>query len=310
MRILLFSDPHYSVDSRIEEEKWFPPICTWLEKIQKKFKLQTNLVEKFLSFWDRLTQKKTELIFEEAKKHGPYDFIIGLGGYTPGTNESGMITKKSVEQFMIFKKLFHKYFPLTLSLFVWGDHDAGYKFDVSGKTGMKIGTETGGISVESVMSAKILIGMPYGTSIMNNARFIYLSTNLIRNVDKNSSDELKILAEKQMEYVIHELLEARSDYLTFLLLHDPTALKLNGQIMDAIEANGNVIIFHGHMHAGFSAFIARIFYPFYQHLCKRFETYIVPAPWGMFGIGGGFLIADLKENGFEVKKIKTPKLKS
>ena len=35
---------------------------------------------------------------------------------------------------------------------------------------------------------------------------------------------------------------------------------------------------------------------------------IIPAPGGMLGVGGGFLIADLKEDGIEVRKVKTPKL--
>jgi hypothetical protein len=37
---------------------------------------------------------------------------------------------------------------------------------------------------------------------------------------------------------------------------------------------------------------------------------VIPAPGGMLGVGGGFLVADLKEDGIEVKKIKTPKLES
>ena len=305
-KILFFSDPHYSVNSEIEEEKWFPPICAWLEKIQKKFKLQANLVEKFLSFWDKLTQKKTELMFEKAFQSGPYDFIIGLGDYTPGTNESGMITEKSVEQFSAFNESFRSYFPLTKRLLVWGDHDVGYKFDVSGKTGIKIGSESGGVSIKSVIRAQMFIGKMYGTEIINGARFIYLSTNLIRNVGENSSNELKILANSQMEYVVHELLESRPNYITFLLVHDPTALKLNGQIMNALEANGNAVIIHGHMHAGFSAFMTKLFYSFYRNLCKRFKVYVAPAPWGMFGVGGGFFILYLFEDGsYKIEKYKS-----
>lgn len=43
-------------------------------------------------------------------------------------------------------------------------------------------------------------------------------------------------------------------------------------------------------------------------IIKELGAILTPAPSGTLGIGGGFLIADLKEDGIEIRKIKTSKL--
>ena len=46
------------------------------------------------------------------------------------------------------------------------------------------------------------------------------------------------------------------------------------------------------------------------HIWKSLNLTIIPAPGGMLGVGGGFLVADLEDEGIKVSKIKIPKLKS
>jgi hypothetical protein len=304
-RILLFSDPHFSVDSRIEEESWFPPICNLLQKIDRRLHLEASLVEKFLKFWDRITQKNMRLFLKKASLLGPYDYIFGLGDYTPGTNESGMVTEKSIGQFKTFLRLLKDYFWDSPLFLTWGDHDVGYRFNVSKKTGVKIGSETGGISLKSVLVADKLLNKAWGSLKIGKAKVIALSTNLIRASD-DKDELLRRMSDLQRKAVVYSLMEADDSDPIFLFLHDPTALHPDSVIMDAmryISKKKKIIIIHGHMHAEYSAFLTRLFYKPYRKLCKKFETILVPAPWGMFGIGKGFKVLNLFDDGsYQIEK--------
>jgi len=298
-RILLFSDPHFSVDSKIEEEKWFPPICSLLSRFSDK------MVERFLRFWDNITQKAFVKMLKVSKHYAPYNFVVGLGDYTPGANESGMLTFKTVEQYRKFENILNS-FPDIPRLLVWGDHDVGYCFNVSGKTGIKIGTEQGGVSVASVKAAEKLIGPPFGEMDIGPAKFIYLSTNLVRNVGESSDAFLRELKAEQ-ESRIADMLWKSQSRLNFLLLHDPTAILPGTTMREIIDSHSGKItaIVHGHLHAGFSARLTRVFYKPYQCLCEKYEVILVPAPWGMFGVGGGFLILNLFDDGsYQIEKHK------
>ncbi|MCD6150011.1 metallophosphoesterase [bacterium] len=299
-RILLFADSHFSVDSKIEEEKWFPPICSLLSRFSDK------MVGKFLKHWDEVTQKRFIKIVRNAYNHGPYNYMLGLGDYTPGANESGMLTPKTIKQYREFENILNR-FPDIPRLLIWGDHDVGYRFDVSGKTGVKIGTEQGGVSVASVEAAEKLIGPPFGEMDIGPAKFIYFSTNLVRNVDEGSNPFLKDLKAKQESYVANALWKSQSR-LNFLLLHDPTAILPRTAIRKIIDSHHRKItaIVHGHLHAEFSAKLTRAFYKPFRQFCKMYKLILVPAPWGMFGIGGGFLILNLFDDGsYQIKKHKT-----
>jgi|GEM_PF-2151668 len=286
-RILLFSDPHYSKDSLLEEEKWFPPVCAFLKKIQLVF-----LVKKFLRFWDRMTQEAFVKMLLEVKKKSPFDFAIGLGDYTPGANESGMLTKKTFKQYRDFKNIFDKYVKCDKAL-VWGDHDAGYRFSA----GKVLGTERGGLSVKSVKSATELIGLPFGSVEVGPVKFIYISTNLVRNVDENSHPILRDLKVEQESFLAKELnWSGRSP--VFIFAHDPTALGKETAMRKIIDSHRKKVtaIVHGHLHAEFSRRLAMLS-SVYGGLCQEYETILVPASWGMMGIGRGFKILNIHKNG-------------
>lgn len=285
-KILLFSDPHFSINSEKGEEKWFPPVCDFFDKINHS----GRLTAKFLRFWDNVTQKAFKKVIKKALNNGPYDLVIGLGDYTPGTNESGMITEKAREQYVLFESSLGRIG--AKKLLVWGDHDAGYKFDVSGRMGIKIGTEEGGISPESVEAATRLIGPPFGCFFVSGVKFVFISTNLVRNVDKKSPKELQMLKLEQENFLAKTLCGSKKN--VFLLLHDPTALGKNTAVRKIIDSNREKIeaIFHGHFHAEFSRFFAKLS-PVCRDLCKNYETILVPATWGFMGIGGGFITMDI-----------------
>lgn len=298
-RVGFFSDPHFSVESEKEEEKWFPPVCNFLEKINSS----GRLVKKFLSFWDKKTQSSFKKIIEKMINLQPFDLVVGLGDYTPGANESGMLTPKTQEQYFAFQKIIDQIdCPKKL---VWGGHDVGYRFNVSGKIGIKIGTETGGMSVESAESATKLIGEPFGCFWVDQIKFIYISTNLIRNVNEESPKKLGDLKLSQENFLARTLNNGNKK--AFLLLHDPTALSECSVARIIIDSHRDKIIaiIHGHLHAEFVSKITKNF-PVYQELYSRYETILVPASWGMMGIGGGFLIMNIYNNGtFKINFHKT-----
>lgn len=288
-KILLFSDSHYSLNSREKEEKWFPPLC----KIMPK-----RMTKKFLQFWDNVTQNSFEQMLVTASVYGPYDLVIGCGDYTPGTNESGMITDASVGQYHVFNKTLDHAIGHAPRLLVWGDHDTGYYFDVSGKTGVKIGTEAGGMSVLSTRRAEELIGPAFGVLDVGVKKIVYISTNLVRNVDSSSDAYLRNLQKRQEKFVDNVLSDAGVGEIIFCL-HDPTAIDLYGGIGLCLKSYTNKIemILHGHLHARWNARLMRIFYKPYRNLCKQFRVHVIPASWGMMGLGKGFGIMWLTDDG-------------
>lgn len=298
--ILFFSDPHYSVNSEKSEEKWFPPICDFLEKMGWH-----TAVKRFLKFWDSVTQSAFRRMIMEATPQGyHYDCVVGLGDYTPGANERGMLTKKAQSQYGTFVSVLRWVWSAG-ELLIWGDHDVGYHFNVGEKAGVKIGTEKGGVSVESVQIATDLIGPPFGCFSVGEANFVFIATNLIRNVDENSDVKLQKLKLEQENF----LAKALNDYAgnIFLLLHDPTSLAKETAVRKIIDSNREKItaIMHGHLHAEFSRFFAK-FSPVYGGLCKEYKTILVPASWGMMGIGGGFLVMNIYDDGtHKIKKYST-----
>jgi len=296
-KILFISDPHYSVNSEKSEEKWFPPICDFLEKMGWK-----KLLTGFLKFWDTVTQRAFEQVAKEAKKLGPYSLAIGLGDYTPGANEKGMLTKKARIQYSLFANILNGIrCPKKL---IWGDHDVGYHFDVEEKTGVKIGTEGGGVSAESVQIATKLVGPPFGSFSIEGMRFIFIATNLIRNIDKSSDAQLRKLKLEQENFLAETLHNNTGKF--FLLLHDPTVLTQETAIRKIIDSHRKKIagIIHGHLHAEFSRWLAK-FSPTYRGLNKKYKTILVPASWGMLGIGGGFLVMNVHDDGtYEIERHK------
>lgn len=287
---LLFSDPHYSVDSKRSEEKWFPPLCNIMTQ---------GMTQKFLRFWDNVTQNAFKRMLQKSVElYGVFDLVIGCGDYTPGVFESGMITNSAIKQYKEFEAVLYDSVGYALRVLVWGDHDTGYKFDVSGNTGIKIGTESGGMSALSAKRAENYIGPAFGVLDLGVKKIVHISTNLIRNVNNCSDRYLQDLQKNQEEFVAEALQSAGEEEIIFLL-HDPTAIDINRGIGLLLATHSSKIhlLMHGHMHARWFARVMRTVYSPYRRLCKLFPTHVIPASWGMMGIGKGFGIMDVFDDG-------------
>jgi len=287
---LLFSDPHFSVNSEEREEKWFPPLCS----------LMPNWMTKgFLHFWDNLTQNAfKKMLAKSIEYYGVFDLVVGCGDYTPGSNESGMITQPSLSQYNQFDEVLYKAVGYAPKVLVWGDHDTGYRFNVSSNMGIKIGTELGGVNSLSIHRAENYIGSAFGMLDLGVKKIVHISTNLIRNVDNSSDTYLYDLQEQQEVFIANVLENAQEDEIVFLL-HDPTAIDTNDGIglLLATHVSKIHVLLHGHMHARWFARVMRVVYNPYRHLCKLFPTHVIPASWGMMGVGKGFGIMDIFDDG-------------
>jgi hypothetical protein len=298
-RGLLYSDIHLSSRSVIGQERWYPPVCTVLKKLEGII-LPKGASQRFLDSFDRETKKSMDVFLSDASKQGPFDFTIGFGDYVAGDNESGMIGE-SILDYLHFKERFNAVFGGISSSRVWGDHCVGYRFDVSGKVGLKIGTEQGGVSEKSVDIARRHIGEPFGVHEINNSsmRFVRISTNLIRNVNSSSPKELQKLKAEQKEFLRIILGRAEHWRSIFLCMHDPTALPLDKDMPGLLYMFKNKIaaILHGHMHAEYSRQLVKLTYPFYARLCRDFQVHLVPSSMGMLGFGRGFRVLDIFSDG-------------
>ncbi|HHE45726.1 MAG TPA: hypothetical protein ENL05_00025 [Candidatus Moranbacteria bacterium] len=171
-------------------------------------------------------------------------------------------------------------------------------------------------------------------------KFIVLSSDL--EMLKKGTEPLMKRKKIQEEFYKDEITYTQPEQKVVLMLHDPDALvpmfSFLGKNLDKIEKT-----FSGHQHAQwvnkiyphlckmassrvlelplkplFNKFFpgkANAVWEYFRqnkenaNIWKSVKLSIIPAPGGMLGIGGGFLIADLKENGIEVKKIKIPNQK-
>ena len=160
---------------------------------------------------------------------------------------------------------------------------------------------------------------------------------------KDGTDTLMKRKQLQEEFYKDEITYTQPEQKVILMLHDPDALapmfSFLGKNLEKIEKT-----FSGHQHAQWvnriyptlcSTASSRVLElplkPFFNKFfpgkadavwnCFRqnkdnariwdsVKLSIIPAPGGMLGVGGGFLIADLKEEGIEVKKVKIAKLES
>lgn len=278
--------------SRPEQERWFPPQLPFIEKLGRLLGCDWNQ-ERLLAWFDRRSQETYQAMLEAASRKGPFDAIIGAGNYTIGTNESGMITPECIEQWVCFMHYLSKYFQLVL-LWAVGGHDIGYRYMVKARAGFAIGSETGGMSEESVDMVEKHIGPLFQAKKIGPATFVTISTNLIKNVNDNSANSLQRLKLQQEEF-LRDILKTQTGI--FLVMHDATALsdgvrRLIIQNKEKINA-----VIHGHNHSWLFRWVTLLTYPPYLWLCLKVPVILADAPWGSFGIGKAFKVLEVDETG-------------
>jgi hypothetical protein len=304
------------------------------DPLHKNLEGKNTAGEKIIANSIKEGEKRFILTLEEAEKIGDVDFVFCGGDMVTGYGERGLIGPDSPEHISKFKQVLDEHFRESPKRYMAGGHEVGYVLPLSTDP-------EGGPSEKSIQVFEENFNQLFYTFSEGQYKFVVLSSDL--ELLKGGTDKLMKQKELQAEFYKDEITYAHPDQRIVLMLHDPDALapmfSFLGKNLDKIEKT-----FSGHQHAQWvnkiypnlcSVASSRLlelpmkplfnkFFPgkadavwnyFRQNkdnaqIWNSVKLSVIPAPGGMLGVGGGFLIANLKENGIEVKKVKTPKLES
>lgn len=266
LRIGLFSDLHYSIDSQPEEHKWFPAVYDLLSRIN------ISWAEKFLGFWDKLTQRWAAVTLKKMGRQ-KVDFFINLGDTTPGIDEEGLTTNKAVWQAREALKRIQSFINEKPVYHVPGNHDVGYFSNFPG-------AQRKGPSDISCQNHEAIFGPAWQMVVVKGIRFVFLYSYLLSKPASEFAcqpylQELKQAQEGLLRWGLRQTTEP-----IVICLHDPNVLL---QIYPWLESYHYRIIcaIAGHVHSSLLGYLLKKYYCQWQEL----NVQIVPSPWGWCGIG-------------------------
>ncbi len=290
--------------------------------------------EKIIAKSMKENEGKFILSLEETRKVGGIDLLFFGGDSVTGYGERGLIGPDSLDHINKFKKLMEEYFAGLPKKYMAGGHELGYILPLSTDP-------EGGLSEKSIQVFEENFNELYYSFTEGRYKFVVLSSDL--ELFSNGTEALMKMRKLQQEFYQDEVAYTEQGQKVVLMLHDPDALV---PMFPFLKGNLGKIerTFSGHQHAQWVNKIypvlcqlassrlleiplKQVFNKFFPgkadavwsyfsqnrnnaHIWKSVNLSIIPAPGGMMGIGGGFLVADLHDEGIEVRKIKIPKLKS
>lgn len=293
IEILVFSDVHFSVNTKIEEARWYPPA----ERI-----LPERIALKYLRRIDGQTQKCFYEMLSRASRLKLFDYIIDLGDGTPGTNQRGIITLKAVKERLLYQKIISEFFPETKRKFLWGNHDTGF---YSKSTAiLSFNSQIGYMDKKNYDLAEKFIGSPWQSFELGNFVFLLLNSEIIRASRASVSPDRSFFKEQEQkqEKFIEDVLSNGSGKI-ILAIHDPSKLKFILPILENYK-DRICLTLAGHYHALSQEQIRRRF-PWGE---KINFTKIIPNTWGgilekhkLFNGKGGFAILELSDGSIKLK---------
>jgi hypothetical protein len=295
--ILVFSDVHFSMDTKIEEARWWPPA----ERI-----LPEKIALKYLRRIDGQTQKCFYEMLKQASALASglklFDHIIELGDGTPGTNQRGIITQKAAKERLLYQRIISEFFPKTKRKSLWGNHDTGF---YSKNTAiLSLNSQIGYMDKKSYDSAKRLIGPPWQSFELGNFVFLLLNSEIIRASRSSVSPDRSFFKEQEskQEKFIENVLSNGSKKI-ILAIHDPSKLEFILPILENYQ-DRICLTLAGHYHTLSQEQIRRIF-PWGERI--NF-TKIIPNTWGgilekhkLFNGKGGFAILELSDDSINIE---------
>lgn len=288
MRILLFADVHFSVNSEPEDERWFPPQVA---------RMSSQRAKEFLSRWDEKVAEAYKRFLARAREFGPYDLIVSLGDNTPGDNERGMLTEKARKQWDMFRQKLEESFLSVGKKFVWGDHDVGYLYKPS-RGFPRIGLEKDlGMTKGSFEIAQKMLGPPWQMLHLGGFTFLLLNSSIIRTSRESPNLEIRDffskLVEEQNQFICQNL--ERTDK-AILAIHDVRQLQyLRNVLAPYLQGQKIVLTLGGHFHLRLLGKIYAM-----KPFLRRLNLKIVPSSLGsmvLYGVlgKGGFCILELPD---------------
>lgn len=314
--ILLFSDTHKT------------PFSTEKFKTQKK-----NFIEWIIQFFANVLQKKEKNIYEKMKKVVDERMIkVGISngdlmesvaterGWA--TEKDATAVKEAVQE--LENSLNLKKFELNM-----GNHESGYILPLSTDN-------EGGISIGSVKNFLTVAKRDklYHSFLLNGLRFIFVPYLFTEQVAKDF--DLNKEREKFLKEMKKDISLSTEPVILFIhdpdSLMNEGLLNLIQTNRKKIKA-----MFFGHYHSKVNLFFSRMLIAVFNcwwlfpikasatvffwiisgrntrivreldkyfksrknipRIIKELEMVLIPAPTGMFGIGGGFLVLEISDNG-------------
>lgn len=312
-RMAMFSDAHM-----YESE----------DPIHKEIAQKNSLGEKIIAHGAEKRERKFVKALEKAESIGGIDYLFFGGDMVSGYGERGLTGPNSPENIARFKQTLDSFFLNTPRKYMAGGHELGYVLPLSTDP-------EGGPSTKSIDIFESNFNELFYTFSEGQYKFVVISSDL--EIMRDGPKELRKRKTDQEDFYKAEITDTYPDERIVLMLHDPDALapmfNFLGQNLEKIERT-----FSGHQHAQWvnkiyprlcamaSSRLLEIplkpvfnkFFPgkadavwkYMQQnkdnsaIWQSVKLSIIPAPDGMAGIGGGFLLADLTENGIDVKKVK------
>jgi len=265
--------------------------------------------------YDRRKQKKEQfkLLVKEAKRVRPFKYIFFGGDTFSGDRGRGLSQEHSAKVIDDFLQ--------TLDYFVPGNHELGYCYPWSPD-------RQGALNEEAIALFESKLNKVFFTVDEDQYKFLVISSDLelVDQSTKDVTDKILKKQKEQREYYQDVLNELSEDQKIVLLLHDPDALKPMFKYLEKhlpkLEKT-----FAGHHHAMWhrrlleysykltekidTKKLARVLPYSPQYLSANKENWriwqqckliTIPAPGGLGGIGGGFLVAHLNPEGLEVQR--------
>lgn len=275
-RLIFFTDPHVSFDSRPEHQRWYPGVM----------RLSPGPVRRWmLRRLDWRSQQNLRMVFGDADNA---DVVICGGDATPGEDERGMVSAVAQDQYRRFRQIVDEYWhgPFYSA---WGNHDVGYHY---------FRQRIGGMSCESLDAATTHIGPPFQRIQLGEWSILIVCSELLaaarRRRDGNGElwDVVEELAGVQRAWIRSELAAAQR---VVFVDHDPT--KFLSDVWPEVIATGCEAKVHltlaGHMHLR----------PLGQALraassaARAARLHVIPSTWQAWGIGCGYAQVALTAKG-------------
>ncbi|EKE21636.1 MAG: hypothetical protein ACD_7C00165G0005 [uncultured bacterium] len=307
---------------------------------EEKFKTQRkNFIERSIQFFANILQKKEKNIYEKMKKVVNEKMInVGISNgdlMESAATERGWITERDTEAAKeVVQKLENSLSLGKLELNM-GNHESGYILPLSTD-------DEGGVSLQSIKNFLLVAKRDklYHSFLIEGFRFIfvpYLFTEQIaKDFDLNKEKEVFLeemkkdffLSDEPVVLFIHDPDSLMNENLLSLIQANRKKIKA---------------MFFGHYHSWMNLFFAKILVNIFNcwwlfplrplvnvifwiisgrnmrivrelgkyfrsrknipGIIKKLGMILIPAPTGMFGVGCGFLILEISDNGkLEIKK--------
>ncbi len=326
-KIILTADAHYGEEKydELTQDKFKKPDdrqnnvpdATWLDYVFNRYR-QGN-------------ERRFKLLLTEMKKVGEVQYIFFGGDMVSGYGERGLSGPNSQRAIDDFKQVLNGFISDRIPKhYVTGDHEMGYELPWSWD-------EKGGMNEMAIEMFENNFNELFFTVQEGQYKFVVLSSDLelLNDGGRMVTEKMMKKKKRQEEFYKDTISGASKGERIVLMLHDPDALqpmfKFLEKHLQKIEKT-----FVGHHHAQWTTAIQKYLYQIagsslgnpslkfleqfvakssLQHLREKsvngkiwqqVKMVTIPAPGGNFGLGGGFLVATLGEQGLDIQKHKLP----